>query len=196
VPGQKNIKIKNIYAEYYTLAQTYYQLENYDKAIEYYKLSMRKKEQYWASYYQLAKCYAFISDWDNALSMYKKILERDEENASIKASIAYIYSMQGQYKKAAEIYEELLQEQSDNKDYLENYLAVLISDEKNLQKNSEKFIEYLEILKNGYPDNNNIKILQEKYNTLMGIEEEAVEEDSEEIDSENDNNDEINNASK
>ena len=79
VPGQGAVKTRNIYVEYYILGDSYFKLEDYKKAAEYYELAMRKKEQYWAAYYKLAKCYVFSSDWANALPMYKKILERDPE---------------------------------------------------------------------------------------------------------------------
>ncbi len=179
VPGQGAIKTRNIYAEYYMLGDSYFKLEDYNKAAEYYELSMKKKDQYWASYYKLAKCYVYLSDWNNALPMYKKILERDPENASLKASIAYIYSMQGNYKKAIPVYKELLETQPDNKEYIENYLALLLSTEKKFKKNyAALFEEEFEILKTEYPDNENLEKFEEKYKELMGIQDsEASEED-------------------
>ena len=184
VPGQGSIKTRNIYAEYYTLGDSYFNLEEYRRAAEYYELAMRKKDQYWAAYYKLAKCYVFTSDWNNALPMYKKMLERDPENASLKASLAYIYSMKGDFKNSVIIYEELLEEQPKNQDYLENYLAVLLADEKKFEKkNAVKFIEVYESLKTEYPENKNLDRFEEKYKELMNIvdeEEEEVKTESEE----------------
>ncbi len=177
VPGQGDVKVKNIYAEYYNLGESYYKLEDYKTAAEYYELAMKKKEQYWASYYKLAKCYVFTSDWNNALPMYKKILERDNENASIKASVAYIYSMQGNYKQAKKIYEELLEEQPKNQDFLENYLAVLLSNEKRFKKDSELFLQTFDVLKTEYPEDRYIKNFDEKYKKLMDIVDELPEEE-------------------
>ena len=177
VPGQGSIKTRNIYAEYYTLGDSYFNLEEYRRAAEYYELAMRKKDQYWAAYYKLAKCYVFTSDWNNALPMYKKILERDPENASLKASLAYIYSMKGDFKNSVIIYEELLEEQPKNQDYLENYLAVLLADEKKFEKkNAVKFIEVYESLKTEYPENKNLDRFEEKYKELMNIVDEEEEE--------------------
>ena len=176
VPGQEGIKTRNIYAEYYNLGESYYKLEDYKKAAEYYELAMRKKEQYWAAYYKLAKCYVYSSDWANALPMYKTILERDPENSSIKASLAYIYSMQGDFKNSVIVYEELLTVQPDNQEYLENYLAVLIADNKKFgTKNAQKFSEAYETLKTEYPDNKNLKTFEDKYKELMKIQEEKPE---------------------
>ena len=177
VPGQGAVKTRNIYAEYYTLGDSYFKLEDYKKAAEYYELAMKKKEQYWAAYYKLAKCYVFTSDWSNALPMYKKILERDPENASLKASLAYIYSMQGDFKNSVIIYEELLEAQPDNQEYLENYLAVMAADTKKFEKkHAVKFTEAYETLKTEYPENKNLKTFEDKYKELMNIVEEETEE--------------------
>ena len=182
VPGQGQIKTQNIYAEYYMLGDSYYKLEDYKKAAEYYELAMRKKDQYWAAYYKLAKCYVFTSDWNNALPMYKTILERDPDNSSLKASLAYIYSMKGDFKKSISIYEELLSVQPKNQEYLENYLAVMAADEKKFEKShAEKFTNAYETLKTEYPENKNLKTFEDKYKALMKIkDEEPSEENSEE----------------
>ena len=188
VPGQSGAKLRNIYVEYYNLGESYYKLEDYKKAAEYYELAMRKKDQYWASYYKLAKCYVFTSEWNNALPMYKKILQRDGANDSIKASIAYIYSMQGNYKQAKKLYQELIDSQPTNQDYLENYIAILIADEKRFKKNSELYLQLYEKLKTEYPENKNLTTFDEKYKTLMEIEDEGTEE-SEDEDVEDENED-------
>ena len=180
VPGQGAIKTRNIYAEYYTLGESYYKLEDYKKASEYYELAMKKKEQYWAAYYKLAKCYVFTSEWDKALPMYKKILERDGENASIKASLAYIYSMQGDFRHSVAIYEELLEAQPNNQEYLENYLAVLAADNKKFEKkNAAKFMATYDTLKTEYPENKNLSTFEDKYKELMHIVDEEEEEGEE-----------------
>ncbi len=186
VPGQGAVKTRNIFAEYYTLGESYYKLEDYKKAAEYYELAMRKKEQYWAAYYKLAKCYVFTSDWNNALPMYETILKRDPENASIKASIAYIYSMKGDFKNSTTVYEELLEAQPNNQEYLENYLAVLLADNKKFEKNNAvKFVTSYDKLKENYPENANLKTFEDKYKELMNIvDEEETAEDSKPVESE------------
>ena len=184
VPGQGEVKRNNIYVEYYNLGETYYKLEDYKKAGEYYELAMNKKDQYWAAYYKLAKCYVYTSDWNNALPMYKKLLSRDPENASLKASLAYIYSMKGDFKNSVEIYEELLQAQPNNQEYLENYLAVLAADNKKFEKkNAVKFTAAYDTLKTEFPENKNLKTFEDKYKELMNIvEEEETEAEAEDED--------------
>ena len=181
VPGQKEVQKRNIYVEYYNLGESYYKLENYTKAAEYYELALNKKDQYWAAYYKLGKCYVYSSNWNSALPVYKNILKRDPENSSIKASLAYIYSMQGDFKNSAIIYEELLTQQPDNQEFLENYLAVLLADNKKFEKkNAEKFTSAYENLKTVYPENKNLKTFEDKYKELMKIKEEESSEASEE----------------
>ena len=185
VPGQGSVKTRNIYAEYYMLGDSYYKLEDYKKAAEYYELAMRKKDQYWAAYYKLAKCYVFTSDWNSALPMYKKILERDPENASLKASLAYIYSMKGDFKNSIKIYEELLAAQPHNQEYLENYLAVMAADSKKFEKQyAVKFTDTYETLKTEYPENKNLKTFEDKYKELMKIKDEEPEAGQEGAESE------------
>ena len=121
VPGQKEVQKRNIYVEYYNLGESYFKLENYSKAAEYYELALNKKDQYWAAYYKLGKCYVYSSNWNSALPVYKNILKRDPENSSIKASLAYIYSMQGDFTNSISIYEDLILQQPDNQEFLENY---------------------------------------------------------------------------
>lgn len=180
VPGQGAVKARNIYTEYYNLGDSYFKLEDYKKAAEYYELAMHKKDQYWAAYYKLAKCYVYSSEWTNALPMYKKILERDPENASLKASLAYIYSMKGDFKNSVLIYEELLTAQPNNQEYLENYLAVLAADNKKFEKkNAAKFMQAYDTLKTEYPENKNLKTFEDKYKELMNIQDEETDESEE-----------------
>lgn len=158
IPGEKNIHIQNIYIEYSNIADKYFELEDYQNAAKYYKLSMENKNLYWQSYYKLAKCYALLSDWKNALPMFEKLLKRDKDNHSIKASLAYIYAMQGDTKNALDIYKELLEEDSLNEKYLENYLAVLLSSKDSFVENQEEIEKIYEQIETNFPDNTNLKI--------------------------------------
>lgn len=180
VPGETSAKISNIYTEYYNLGESYFKLEDYSTAIKYYSLAMNNRKNYWASYYKLAKCYVYQNNWNEALPMYKKLLKRDQNNNSLKAGLAYIYLMQNDFNNSFSLYKELLEIENTNKDYLENIIALLLSDEKRLEKNEDSFNQYFQVLQENYPDNENIIKFQNKYNELKGIE----EQNSEEVDSE------------
>jgi len=161
IPGDRTVKINNLYNEYYNIAEIYYSLEKYDKAEVYYKIAMENKNLHWACKYKIAKTYACQSKWKEAASIYQEILKRDSNNYSVKASLAYLYSMQNDNKKSLEIYEELCEIQPDNQEYLENYIAVLIYS-KNLELANEKLL----ILKEKFPDSVNYTKLNSSFEEL------------------------------
>mgnify|MGYP003294867754 FL=1 len=119
IPGAKQLEIVNINNEYINIADTYFSLEKFDKAAEYYKLGLPKADSYWTVYYKLAKCYALQSKWSDALPMFQELLERDQENLSLKSSVAYIYAMSGKTEEAKQIYTELMNIHPENSSFLE-----------------------------------------------------------------------------
>lgn len=184
VPGETTAKKINIYTEYFNIAESYFKIEDYNNALKYYELAMQNKKNYWAAYYKKAKCYVYLNDWANSLPMYKTLLKRDKENTSLKASIAYIYCMQNEVKNATECYLELLEIEPTNKSYLENFIALLLSDEKNLEDNKNEIEQRLNVLKENYPDSENTTKLQQKYDELFPKENESVPEENSESNTE------------
>lgn len=197
IPGDSNKVRENTYNEYMNIADMYFDLEKYDKAVTYYKLCLEKKSLYWASYYKLAKTYALMSNWNEAAKMYGKILERDPENASVKSSIAYIYAMQGDTKKALEIYNELIQLQPENQEYLENYIAIQL-----LSKDLTDVEAPMALLNRDFPDSENIKKFQSTIDTIIAekeqekaeIEETKKDEESDKAEKKSEKNEEIENS--
>lgn len=182
IPGKEDNKITNIYIEYLNIGDIYFNLEKYNEAIPYYKLAMQNKKVYWGAYYKLAKCYVYTSNWNNALSMYKKLLNKDKENNSLKANIAYIYLMQGNFNKAEFIYSDLLLKEPDNKAYLENYLALLLSNDVKIKQPQylEKYNSYLAVYQEKYPDDENLNKFKLKYEQIFPPENSESENQSEE----------------
>lgn len=162
IPGSNRIKIQNIYNEYLNIANVYYELEKFDKAIEYYTLAMDSKELYWACYYKLAQCYALTSKWTQAEEYYVVLQERDPENSSIKASLAYIKAMGGNVEESKKIYQELIHEHPENQLYLENYIAILF-----LEKNIAEVSVPLATLKDLFPDSKNISKFESQLDFLL-----------------------------
>jgi len=58
VPGESQVKINNIYTEYYNIADSYMELEKYDKAIEFYSIALKNKTLFWSAYYKMGRAYA------------------------------------------------------------------------------------------------------------------------------------------
>lgn len=175
IPGSNRIKIQNIYNEYLNIANVYYELEKFDKAIEYYTLAMDSKELYWACYYNLAQCYALTSKWSQAEEHYVVLQKRDPENSSIKASLAYIKAMGGNVEESKKMYQELIHEHPENQLYLENYIAILF-----LEKNITEVSVPLATLKDLFPDSKNISKFESQLDFLLNeankTEENLVEE--------------------
>jgi len=161
IAGEKKMAINNIYVEYMNIADIYYSLEKYDKALEYYKLAMQNSKLYWASYYKTAKVYAIQSNWDSALPMYRRLLRRDPDNDSLKASLAYIYAMTGKLTKAERAYKELIYLQPDSRDYIENLTAVYFA-----KKQYDEGKIYLDILIEKFPDSENINKFKDLLKTV------------------------------
>lgn len=157
VPGQKQIVVKNLYKEYLNIADTYYSMEKYDKAITYYTNCLNDKSLYNTAYYKLGLCYVKSSDWNNAENVFQTLLKKDPENATLKSSLAYVYCMNNSTEKAGKIYVQLLEQFPENSLYLENYIAVLLKE----KKYDESAVQ-LEILKNKFPDSTKIAKIEEE----------------------------------
>lgn len=151
IPGQGNKEIKNIYVEYINIADNYFNLEKYDKALTYYEKALNYKETYWAVYYKMAKCYAYKKDWNKSEEYFNVLYQRDSDNSSLKASLAYILAMKNELEKSEQLYEELVSEQPAVQEYLANYIAILIQEEK-----KSEAVEKLSLLKEQFPNNTNI----------------------------------------
>ena len=165
--GQNKVFQNNLYKEYLNLGNGYYEIERYNEAIKFYEKVLEDKELGKTAYYKIAQCYSHLSDWSHALPMYEKMLSEDPENQSLKASIAYINSMVGDTDKALLLYKELLGIQPSNITYLENYLAIILSDIEIFKENRVTFEEIFKSLKENYPKNKNIEVFQKKYEKLV-----------------------------
>ncbi|MCR4953707.1 MAG: tetratricopeptide repeat protein [Treponema sp.] len=169
LPGENSARIKNIYIEYMNIADEYFKLENYSKAVTYYKYAMKNKELYWTAYYKLAKTYAYQENWSEALTVYKVLLYRDPDNISLVASMAYIYAMTSQFDDAKKLYFELMEKNPDDSTYLENYISVLVA-----QGKIDEAKEQYEILKEKFPESTNIDKFQKEFDAIKKAEEDAL----------------------
>ncbi|MBN2104901.1 tetratricopeptide repeat protein [bacterium] len=91
------------------LANLYFGLRNYDKAIEYYEKTYKLDPKHKLTMNQLGYCYALTGDYDQAeeiLNEYRKTVP-DEPNPY--DSLGDIYLFQGEYKKAARYFRMALE---------------------------------------------------------------------------------------
>jgi tetratricopeptide (TPR) repeat protein len=157
VPGQNRIILQNLSIEYYNVAEAYFNLKNYSKAIEYYKLAMRDENLYTQAYYKLGRSYALGSDWNNAMKVFEDLKSRDPENSEIEASIAYINVMSGNIDAAAVQYRDLIEKYPNEQTFLENYLSLLLDTGRG--ELAEK--QYV-LLKERFPDSKLVSSLSQR----------------------------------
>ena len=157
VPGQKALEQKALYVEYLSIADAYTDLGKYDKAIHYYNLSLRDKSLYWQAKYKLALAHVYAKNYSEAEIIFQELLSRDKDNVNLKLSLAYLKAMSGNVDEAIVLYKALIAENPENETPLVNYLTILIATGR-----MELAEEELVILKERFPDSENIQELEKK----------------------------------
>lgn len=177
IPGETVVKKDNIYIEYLSIADAYFELGKYDKACDYYLLAMKNKKLYWTAFYKLGRTYVLLKNWEEAEKIFAKLLKRDSENLSLKMSLAYITAMNGKLDSAKEMYKILWEENSENADVLVNYINVVIA-----QEDYDFAKTLIGELKEKFNDNKNISVFEKKIEEIEKQTEEKIEnQDSEEV---------------
>lgn len=161
--GGTNSGTTQFYDDYISIADTYFSQEKYDKAINYYKLALGSKENYWTVYYRLGKACVFNKSWNEAAEIFKNLLKRDPDNSTLKSSYAYILAMQGNLEEALKLYDELVSQFPEVQEYLENFIAVQFLYEKNLPEIGVSIYSLMD----KFPESTNLKKFKEQYDRLI-----------------------------
>ncbi len=164
VPWEREARQKNVYAEYFTIAENYRELKNYSKAIDYYSICLESEDFYDSSYYNLGVCYALSNDWEKSRTIFENILKKDSENLTLQKSLAYITAMEGDFDSALLQYKTLVEKQPFDSDLLKNYIALLLADEKYELAEQQFFV-----LKERFPDDSSISSIQTKIADGLGL---------------------------
>lgn len=77
----------------------YYNLKDYEKAIDFYKMSIENNEHIACSYYNSGVCYIKLKNFDRAVEMIKVALSTQQESKYF-FNLAYCYAMKDDMKKA------------------------------------------------------------------------------------------------
>lgn len=170
VPGYDTIKIQSVYNEYFTIAEEYYSLGKYDKALMYYEKCSSNKKLKNECQYKKALCYVQLKDWKKAEEIFSKLLSIDSDNSTLKSSLAYTYSMEGDTDKSLSLYKELVETHPENQSFLENYISVLIQKE----IIDEVKVQF-ENLKKNFSDSKKIPVIEEKLESYKTAEESSDE---------------------
>lgn len=174
IPGAGEISIRNIRAEYIAIADEYERLEKYDKAVEYYKKALGDKKTQWQVYYKLGRALAMAKKWGEAESVFREILKRDEGSLNARLSLAYVLAMNGKGEESLALYKALAEEQGPNESVLVNAAALSIEG-----GDAESAQEFLDALKENFPESVSIDALSKKLSEGADAEGEgAAEEDA------------------
>lgn len=97
-----------IYAEYYSLAEEYYNQKKWDKALDYYNKSAQSDALFSNALYKMGLVYIEQKKYSDAESAFSILLEKDKNNASILSFLAFAKAKQNKYDQAISLYEEAL----------------------------------------------------------------------------------------
>ena len=125
--GSAQVSSETLAAEYYDIANAYYDLKKYDKAIEYYeKTQDLLPEENLTITYNLARIYAIQNKWSSAEEYYSRIFERDQNNITIGMPYAYVLAKQGKTMEASALYRGFYERNPVDKKLLANFILVLL----------------------------------------------------------------------
>lgn len=94
--------------EYFTLAEEYYALKKWDKALEFYTKSKQSKNVYDNSLYKTGLIFVEQKKYDEAEKVFDEILDADKNNATILSQLAFVKSKQKKFLEAILLYENIL----------------------------------------------------------------------------------------
>lgn len=90
-----------------------YERQNYEKAIENFKLAIQQEKVQSRVYYNLALTYQCSGDYDRAIATYYKFLELNPKDYDGLYNIAVTYYMIENFTKAAEFFEQCVEIKKD-----------------------------------------------------------------------------------
>jgi len=132
---------------HHDLADIYFGLRNYDKAIEYYEKIRKLDSKYKLTLNSLGYCYALTGDYHKAEAILNEYRQTVPDEPNPYDSLGEIYLFQGEYKKAARYFRMALEKTSEFTaayDHLANaaieagdYTKAMIYFEKSLDHHAE-----------------------------------------------------------
>jgi tetratricopeptide (TPR) repeat protein len=107
-------------SDYYAIANAYYELGKYDKAIDSYEHALRLDPSLARGTLNLALAYARMNRIDDAVGVLKKLLDVDPENTQVLSTLAWAYHSGGRDTEALQEYEKVLALSPGDSDALYN----------------------------------------------------------------------------
>lgn len=105
---QSYVRRVDLAEEYFNLGNAFYELEDYERAAEYYQQALDLEPELAPASFNLARAYIESGDYAEAVAILEELRGGDEDNVLVLESLAYAHSQQGRYERAAALYEQVL----------------------------------------------------------------------------------------
>ena len=99
---------KVIASDYYNIANAFFDLGQYDKAVLYYQSALRVDPNLVKADYNLALTYVRMKRNDDAIAILKRLLANDQKNTTIMSALGWAYHQAGKDGEALTQYDILL----------------------------------------------------------------------------------------
>lgn len=100
---------EDISSEYYNIGNAYFDVGDYDKAIEYYSKALENDNPMENKIrYNLAVAYSESGRAEDGLVLFEYLLREDPENIKVLQSLAYTYFLMGDKEKSLHYYDQVL----------------------------------------------------------------------------------------
>jgi FimV-like protein len=118
------IRGEDLAAEYFNLANAYFDLGRIAPATDYYLRALELDPSLRRASYNLARVYIESGRLDDAREILSELLEEDPENILVRSTLAYAYGRSGDYELALASYESVLDQSPLSVDALYNAALV------------------------------------------------------------------------
>ncbi len=135
-------------AEYLVLADSYAEVEEYEKAFFFYEKAAREDAFKDVAQYGMGKMHALSENWSAAVKIFASLYEKDKENSILISAYAFALASDGQIGKALPLYEKLMDERPDDARVAADYVELLFA-----AKLYDAALEEAAFVKELYPDN-------------------------------------------
>ncbi len=137
-------RIREVAAEYYNIGNAFFELGQYEKAIDAYRSALRFDPGLAKADYNLAVTYARMKKLPEAEQLLKKLLADDPANASLMVTLAWTYHLAGTEEQALSQYDAALAIAPESADAWYNSAIILWKMERK-QEALERFRKLLSV---------------------------------------------------
>ena len=104
-----DVLYKTPHFAYTNMGLAYYNMANYEKAIEMYQRSLKLKPTYSTTYFNLAYAYEAVQKWDEAIDAYLKAIQYLPNDPAAYYRLGKLYLKLNRKTEASQVLEEFLE---------------------------------------------------------------------------------------